>query len=113
MAAITDRINSRKVFYSKYKGSYWLSTSLYLHPTADVDIDPAGIACYLANGVVHNNRTLFDGIRILERACVHKLTVDGFHGTRYWSYEFTNSYSNIDEKNCVQNYLSYSLKVSE
>lgn len=91
VALITDRINSRKVFCSKYKGNYWLSTSLYRHPTNDVDVDPVGIACYLANGVIHNNRTLFDGIQVLERACVHKLTKDGFHAIRYWSYEFSGA----------------------
>ncbi len=98
VSLITDRINTRKVFWSKYDGNYWLSTSLYIHPTAGVDIDPIGVACYLANGVVHNNRTLFDGVRILDRACVHKLTQDGFQTSRYWSYEFTNSYLGTDEK---------------
>jgi asparagine synthase (glutamine-hydrolysing) len=95
---ITDRINSRKVFYSKYKGNYWLSTSLSVHPTSNVDVDPLGVAYYLANGVIHNNRTLFDGIRILERASIHRLTQDMFCRTRYWSYEFTNSSANIDQK---------------
>lgn len=98
VAVVTDRINTRKVFCSRYKEGIWLSTSLYLHPTADVDLDPIGIACYLANGVVHNNRTLFDGISTLERASVHVLTQDGFQGTRYWSYEFTNSDPDINEK---------------
>ena len=98
VAVVTDRINTRKVFCSRYKEGIWLSTSLYLHPTADVDLDPIGIACYLANGVVHNNRTLFDGVQTLERAHVHILTQDGFHATRYWSYEFTNSDPEINEK---------------
>lgn len=98
VAVVTDRINTRKVFCSRYKEGIWLSTSLYLHPTTDVDLDPIGIACYLANGVVHNNRTLFDGVRTLERASVHVLTQDGFQATRYWSYEFTNPHSSINEK---------------
>lgn len=97
VAVVTDRINSRKVFYSKYKGSYWLSTSLYLHPTADVDIDTVGVTCYLANGAIFNNRTLFEDVRILERACLHKLSSNGFDTTKYWYYEFSNSYSNTDE----------------
>lgn len=102
---ITDRISSRKVFYSKYKDCYWLSTSLNLHPTDDVNLDPIGVAHYLASGAIHNNRTLFDGIRVLERACIHKLREDGFHGITYWSYEFTNSYSNMPEDK-LQNELS-------
>lgn len=95
---VTDRLNSRKVFYSKDKGNYWLSSSLNLHPTNDVGIDPVGVAHYLASGAIHNNRTLFDGIRVLDRACIHKLGKDGFHGTSYWSYEFTNNYSDIAEE---------------
>ncbi|MBC2722397.1 MAG: hypothetical protein HGJ97_06905, partial [Desulfosporosinus sp.] len=75
---ITDRVNSRKVFSSNYKGNYWLSTSLNLHPTTDVDLDIVGVASYLANGVINNDRTLFDGVRILERANIHKLTEEGF-----------------------------------
>ena len=98
VALITDRVNSRKVFYSLYKGTSWLSTSLHLHPTTDAKLDLRGLACYLANGVVHNDRTVFDHIRILERACIHKLSRDGFHAINYWSYEFNNSYSNLDEE---------------
>ena len=98
ISLITDRLNSRKVFSSKYMGNYWLSSSLYLHPTADVNIDTVGVACYLASGVIYNDRTLFENIRIPERASIHELARDGFHSTRYWSYEFTNAYSNFDEK---------------
>ena len=101
IAVITDRINSRKVFHSKLKGDYWISTSLSLHPTKDAGIDPVGVACYLANGAVHNNRTLFDGVRVMERACVHKLAANGFNAERYWSYEFINSYTEADEKKLI------------
>ena len=97
IALITDRLNSRKVFSSKYKGNYWLSSSLYLHPTADVGLDTVGVACYLASGVIYNNHTLFEGIRIPERACVHELARDGFHSKRYWSYKFASAYKNVDE----------------
>jgi len=99
VGVITDRVNSRKVFCSNYKGKFYLSTSLYLQPIADTDIDPVGLACYLANGVVHNNRTVFDGVRVLERACVHKLAENGFDSTQYWSYSrFAKSHSGIDQK---------------
>lgn len=98
VALITDRVNSRKVFHSVYKGNHWLSTSLNLHPTSDVDMDPVGVAHYLASGAIYNNRTLFDGVRVLERACVHRLTKHGFASERYWSYEFTDSYSGIPEE---------------
>ncbi len=97
VAIITDRINTRKVFFSKYEGSYWLSTSLYAHPVANSNIDTVGITCYLANGAIFNNRTLFEDVRILERACVHRLSSNGLDTTEYWSYGFSNSYSDTDE----------------
>jgi asparagine synthetase B (glutamine-hydrolysing) len=98
IALITDRVNSRKVFSSEHKSGHWLSTSLSLHPTADHDLDVVGVASYLANGVIHNGRTLFEGVNILERACVHTLTDQGFRSLRYWTYEFNNLYSGVDQK---------------
>ena len=98
IALITDRVNTRRVFCSKHKKAYWLSTSLYLHPTVDTPLDAAGVACYLANGVIHNGRSLFDGIRVLERATIHELTREGVRATKYWFYEFTNSRSGADTR---------------
>jgi len=97
---ITDRLNSREVFSSKYKGSHWLSTPLtyHLHPVDDLKLDPVGIAFYLTNRKIPNDRTLFAGIRALERACVHTLTEDGFQTKRYWSYELNDSRAGTDEK---------------
>lgn len=98
VALITDRLGSRKVFYREYKGCYWLSTSLYHYPTADLGVDMIGVASALANGAVHSNRTLFEGVRSLERACIHRLTETGLHTMQYWFYEFTKSYTDVDEK---------------
>lgn len=98
VALITDRINSRRVFSSTLNGNYWLSTSLRLQPTASFSADPVAVACCLANGTVHNNRTLFDGIKVLERASIHRLTKTGWQDTRYWSYESLNSYAGVDEE---------------
>lgn len=95
---VTDRVNSRKVFFSTYGRSYWLSTSLYRHPLSGVALDLIGVAHYLAHGAIHNNRTLFEGVQILERACVYTLTPDGPRATRYWTYEFTNAYAGVDRK---------------
>ena len=97
---ITDRQNTREVFSSKYRGSHWLSTALtyHLHPADDLKLDPVGIAFYLTNRKIPNDRTLFAGIRALERACVHTLTEEGFRRERNWFYEFNESRSDVDEK---------------
>jgi len=97
---ITDRLNTREVFSSKYKGSHWLSTALtyHLHPVDDLKLDPIGIAFYLTSRRIPNDRTLFAGIRALERARVHTLTDDGFQAKRYWYYDLNESRSGIDEK---------------
>jgi len=100
IALITDRLNTREVFTSKYKRSHWLSTALtyHLHPVDDLKLDPVGIAFYLTNRKIPNDRTLFAGIRALERACVHTLTEDGFQTKRYWSYDLNESRSGVAEK---------------
>jgi len=97
---ITDRLNTREVFSSKYKGGHWLSTALTyrLHPADDLKLDPVGIAFYLTNRKIPNDRTLYAGIRALERACVHTLTEDGFQAKRYWTYDLNESRAGVDEK---------------
>jgi len=97
---ITDRLNYREVFSSKYKGSHWLSTALnyHLHPVDDPKLDPVGIAFYLTNRKIPNDRTFFAGIRALERARVHTLTEDGFQAKRYWSYDLNEARAGVDEK---------------
>ena len=96
--AITDRVNSKNVLFSKYQDNFYFSTSPDYHPTAKLTPDPFGVACYLANGTTHNNRTLFDGVRILERAAISYLTPSGLNEKVYWKYEFTESLAGIDEK---------------
>ena len=95
---ITDRLNTKRVFCGKLNGHHWLSTKLHSFLTDGSNIDIVGAACYLANGAVHNNRTLFDGVRSLERASIHRLGPDGFKGETYWSYQFLNSYAGVSEK---------------
>jgi hypothetical protein len=48
-----------------------------------------GLACYLANGAMLNNLTLFQDIRLAERASIHSFK-DGSHVSRpYWRYAFS------------------------
>jgi len=91
IACITDRINSRKVFFSRVNHISWLSTSLRLHPTDKVD--PSGVASYLINRFIYADRTVFSGVSTLERSSVHTFHPTNISSAAYWSYDFEASYS--------------------
>ena len=95
---VTDRLNSRKVFTCEYHGGYWFSSSIYCLPTFGRGLDVPGFTSYLVNGAIYNNRTMLEGIGILDRASNHILTEDGFRTTRYWDFRYNNAYSGRDEK---------------
>jgi hypothetical protein len=90
----TDRVNSRRLFVTKEQGAHWVGASLYELPLANRQLDPAGLACYMIHGVYHNQRTLFEGVRVLDRACIHTLYVNGFRAQTYWTYGFDSIGSN-------------------
>ena len=88
LLAVTDRVNSRKLFMSEDDHGWWFSTSLYRHPRDGARLDPAGIASVLACGTAHGGLTPFAGIGVLERAAVHSFTERGRNSDSYWDYEF-------------------------
>jgi asparagine synthase (glutamine-hydrolysing) len=98
VAVITDRINSHRIFYSQYEAGWCISSQLSTQPWQSFKLDPTGIAHYLANGVIHNYRTLWDGLSVFEQACIHQLTREGFKAKKYWTYQFNSSAGNISEK---------------
>jgi len=61
-----------------------------------VPLDPVGVACYLANGVVFNNRTIYEGVSVLERASICALGAEGITQRSYWSHIFTREYAARD-----------------
>ena len=91
VACITDRTNSRKVFFSRDNHISWLSTSLRFHPTNE--IDPAGVASYLINRFIYAGRTVFSGVTTLERSSVNIFNSTSISSEAYWSYDFEASYS--------------------
>jgi hypothetical protein len=93
VACITDRINSRKVFHSKEESTSWLSTTLKSHPTRN--IDPAGVASFLMNRFICNERTIFEGVSVLGRSSVHQILPQRVCSEKYWSYDFDASYRGV------------------
>jgi len=94
--AVTDRVNSRKVFASKDDTGWWISSSLNIHPTEGLSIDPGGIGSLLTNLVMHNNLTPFREIKRLSRSSVHRFTREGCESNEYWQYEFTGENRDLD-----------------
>ena len=87
---ITDRINSRKAYTEQVGDTHWLASCPALFPRRDRTLDPVGVGWYLTHGTVYDSRTIFCGVRLLERASVHELTRGGFVSRRYWQYSFTS-----------------------
>lgn len=94
LLAYTDRVNSKKVFYSRWRGVTRLSNALRLHPLEQFRPDETGLACYLSNGNLLNTRTLFEEVRTLERACLHRLVDGRLESRPYWLYTFHHSQEN-------------------
>jgi len=94
---VTDRLCSKKLYFRKKNGVMYVSTGLKHIFTDDLSIDPIGLAWYLSNGVVHNNRTIFKEIIRLNRASCYSFFADGSEDLfQYWRYEFTNEYAHKD-----------------
>lgn len=85
---ITDRLNSRRIFASQIGGGICISSHLSAQPWESFELDPSGIAWYIVNRAVFNSRTLFRGVSVLQRACIHQVTPHGFESEPYWRYGF-------------------------
>lgn len=95
----TDRLSSRKLYIYKKESAIFVSTMLKHLFTDDLSLDPAGVAWYLSNGVVHNNRTIFTDIFSLARASCLLINADKSDEVQqYWQYQFTNEYAHKDIK---------------
>jgi asparagine synthase (glutamine-hydrolysing) len=93
----TDRVNSRKVFFSNLNGNMLFSSQLSDQPLHLSSLDTTAAACYMANGSMLNNRTPYQEIRTLARASIYRIKPQKMIAQRYWNYEFTNAYANIPE----------------
>ena len=90
LIVVTDHINSRKLFWSRHGQRYWISSlsGFGHHPVAASDLDEAGVASALVNGIPINGRTVFSAVRIADRASVHTVDANGWRNDRYWELGF-------------------------
>jgi asparagine synthase (glutamine-hydrolysing) len=98
VVVITDQLGSKAVYITQKSEKIILSTSLGSLYQYGVKLDPVGLAWYLSNGVPHNNRTLFEGVRKLNYATCCEIKNNRIADHAYWKYEFTYEYAGKSEQ---------------
>jgi|GEM_PF-2631495 asparagine synthetase B (glutamine-hydrolysing) len=93
----TDRLNTRKIFKFKKGGRLLFANDINLLPLNECNLNYAGLASYLINGALYNDLTLFDEIKKLERASLHKIVDFNIISEKYSDYYFNNEYENKSE----------------
>lgn len=94
----TDRLNTRKIFCYKKNSKLQFATDINNLPLKECKLSYAGLASYLINGAVYNDLTLFEEIKKLESASLHKVNDLKIISDKYRNYIFTNEYENKSEK---------------
>jgi asparagine synthase (glutamine-hydrolysing) len=113
LIVVTDPLNSLKCFIEETPEAYVLVSSLCFLPARTRAADPVAIASFLANGVIYNNRTLFDGVRSLCRASIHTIDPREGHTSRpYWEYKLDNSFSKRSRKDLKKELASLLLNAA-
>ncbi len=94
---LTDKVNSKKGFYAFVDNVWHISNDIDALPRDKCQLNLDGIACYLANGFMLNDLTLFKEIKSTRRACVHSFTNGEIIISSYWAYKFSNHAYSIDQ----------------
>jgi asparagine synthase (glutamine-hydrolysing) len=92
---LTDKVNSKKAYYGLLEDVWYVSTNIDLLPIHKCHISLDGVACYLANGVMLNDLTLFQEISSAHRACITGIINNKLTSYHYWDYKFDYSSSSI------------------
>ena len=93
----TDRLNTKKIFNFKNSKKLLFTNDVNLLPLNECNLNYAGVASYLINGALYNDLTLFDEIKKLERASLHKIVDFEIISEKYWDYYFNNEYESKSE----------------
>jgi asparagine synthase (glutamine-hydrolysing) len=94
---LTDKVNSRKAFYGFIDDGWVISNDIDALPTDKCQLSLDGIACYLANGNLFVDLTLFQEIKCARRASVHVFKEPDVFIYSYWEYKFTNPAYSVDQ----------------
>lgn len=85
---LTDKVNSKKAYYAILDGIWYVSNNIDALPKHKCHISLDGLACYLANGVMLNDLTLFQEIKSAQRASVHDFYDGELLIQVYWNLQF-------------------------
>ena len=95
ISIITDPIGSRKIFqeYDTQSDTYYFYSSLYLSK-GKKSIDRTALMHYLTNAHTVCNRTIFNGIKSLNKGTIYTINHNGLSADQYLIYELTQEYRN-------------------
>lgn len=100
LALVTDRVQARRVLARPAGGGLWCTTGF--HPALVAEeggvLDPVGVAWYLSNGVVYGGGTVYDGVRVLERAHVHTWEGGRLQAEPYWTFRISGTRNSRPER---------------
>ena len=85
---ITDKVNSLKGYYAFIDHKWYVSNDIDALPKEKCKINLKGLACYLDNGVMFNDLTLFEEIQSAKRACIHTFVNGQVQVDKYWDDGF-------------------------
>lgn len=88
---ITDRVNGRRLFARSEEGANLFSTLPADFSSASDGIDVTAVAWYLANGTIHNGRTVYTDVHVVERASVISFNQAGYLARQYWVIDFDSA----------------------
>ncbi len=92
---LTDKANSKKAFYTFLENVWYVSNDIDSLPVQKCRLSIDGLACYLANGVMLNDLTLFQEIRSASRASISSFTNAKVTVSSYWEYQYDSSSSSV------------------
>ncbi|MEX1231685.1 MAG: asparagine synthase-related protein [Planctomycetaceae bacterium] len=95
---ITDHFNHHRAFHSETHGAHWISNCLHTHPLQNAELDLTALAWVLVNKSCYNFRTLFAGVRFLERASIYTFADGRLQHRRYWQFRFQPPSGKLDAK---------------
>ncbi len=91
---ISDRTSSRPLYLWHEQDCWMVSTSWFRVAGSlpgQAELDYAGVAWYLSNGVIHNSHTLFRNICRLEKATSYTADIRIFEPFTYWDFDFLDA----------------------
>ncbi|MBN1187053.1 MAG: hypothetical protein JXB49_32545 [Bacteroidales bacterium] len=95
---LTDKLNSRKAFYAYIDDSWYVSNNIDNLPKKKSKLSTDGLACYISNGIMLEDLTLFRDIKCAMRASIHRIKNGILSVENYWQFKFNYANeSNITE----------------